>query len=256
MISSATPCEAALRAVACTAAAILLLAGCAATGEPASAQPLQLVVTVVRAARAGISWATDRNGVFSVHIHDIGGTHHTLVWRVDSQLDPDDVRSFKDCMSVGQTRIAFSDPDGISDPRIYSSLVFQCARSSWMPASTDTPGQDASEYDIRLNAGRVKFPAGVALYSYGSNSLGANRTIEKSEVAAAAALADVRECASEANTRSKAVNSQLWSGEQAALPMTSFYVSIQPMLDAFDACLRARGYQVKIPEPPVHAGPS
>lgn len=226
----------------CVCASLL---GCAGGNhETASApapSPLQVETT---SAVAGVGWQS-RGSERVVFVREFTGPVEDLVWQPGAKD-----AALLQCLEGLQLKIRFATPEDRASAGFLRSLVDRCAKDAGLGDPRVDPHPDASRYRIHLQTSpgdRLANARGPALQTTGAGQLGGARLVSRGSVTSTQVRADAEACASAATAGGILTESRMQGTPQDGWTVGVQSVSIAPLLDRFDACLRERGYTVEQP---------
>jgi hypothetical protein len=195
-----------------------------------------------------LSWTRQPAAGLVVTVGDFEGTNDTFSWSPELLTQTGSTPALESCLDRLRMAVRLGDSGGGAQPHFISSAAIQCFESSGMPAYATAHQPNASDYDVELATGNINKsiapPPGVPLFATGGPYLGAHRHIRTSLADPATVAKDVQECRDKATA-----DGVLTTSRMSADTQTTGYVTIGPMIERFDRCLRDRGYSVESTKP-------
>lgn len=235
------------------------LTGCVTSGETDTARNSPVHVSVV-ATTTEVGWRFDSSSGLIVKIGDFDGTNDTFTWPIDALEDEERIQKFETCLEEMKTNLREARSTGKAEPHAMHTAVLACITSSGMPAYTTSAGQNATEYEVELQADRPHqdFRQDVGFRTASKEAPLVAHSRIRTEAAPPEVASDVNACAREASARGVYSTDQIgtWGdtggmtggmigGMTAGMMGGSSRVSIEPLIERFDSCLRGRGYVVE-----------
>jgi hypothetical protein len=210
----------------------------------------------VRVAHAGIRSRRDKDAAggngLTLALDDPSGTRETLSWSAAALSQTDSFRRLQDCLQASQQKMRFTEirltsTEIDATANSMRRTVLECIRSAGVPPYEETVLPDATEYFVSL---RAYWPPtsqqGVVPPS--DTSLEGRCRIQRNTTNVTLVHTDVRECLMAATAE---VTWGTSASSSDGFGMSSRPANIQPLLDRFERCVRARSYTVEDADQPT-----
>lgn len=224
------------------------LAGCVTPGETGGTRDSPVRASVI-ATTTEVGWRYDSSSGLIVNIGDFDGTNSTFTWPIDALDDEARMQKFEACLGEMRDNLRATRSAYKAEPHALHTAALACITSSGMPAYSATAGQNATEYEVELQAKGRREDLGLEVgFRPPSNEapLVGYRHI-RTQAAPPEVARDVSACASEASARSLFSTDRTVPGGNfgglTAGGMTK--LTIEPLIERFDGCMRDRGYVVQ-----------